>query len=163
VGEQAGFLMEEYKTISAELKQAAKGGNFNRKYRAIKKKENKFRKDVIILEYHYKMLEDAYRFQGGNILLQYIKFGFACLSVLLTLLWIIHCALYVIPQTLKSQGVAINPVDGFLNNMLKLTADVPVVGIALYSMFVFYLMACTMKGNAKLGMRLVFFTIHPLV
>ncbi|KAJ3346543.1 hypothetical protein HDU91_007013 [Kappamyces sp. JEL0680] len=163
VGEQATILMEEYKTLTQELKQAARGNNFSRKYRTIKNRENQFRKNVMILEYHYKNLEDGYRFQGGNIILQYAKFLFACLGVILTLLWIIHCALYVIPQTLKNQGLPINPIDGFLNNMLNMTKDIPIVGIALYSLFVFYLFACVIKGNHKVGMRVVFFTIHPLM
>lgn len=82
---------------------------------------------------------------------------------LLTLLWLIHCSLYVIPQTLKDQGVPINPIDPFLNNMLNMTKDIPIVGIVLYSLFVFYLLACVLKGNSKLGMNVGFFSIHPLV
>jgi LMBR1 domain-containing protein 1 len=80
IGQQAGILMEAHKVVSEELKSAARGNNFNKRYRTIKKKENQFRKDVVILEYHYKKLEDSYRFQGGNILLQYFKFACACLS-----------------------------------------------------------------------------------
>lgn len=61
------------------------------------------------------------------------------------------------------KGMAINPVDGFLNNMLLLTQDLPIIGIVLYALFTFYLLLCCVKGNAKMGMRLVFFTVHPLV
>lgn len=157
--------MEEYKVLSQELKAAARGGNFSRKYRAIKNRENTFRKvifqlsqNVIILEYHYRNLEESYKFQGGNIILQYSKLVGACASVVLTLLWILHCILYIIPKMVFN-----NQIDLFLNNMLNATKEIPLVGIVLYSIFVFYLMACTMKGNAKVGMRLVFFTIHPLV
>jgi LMBR1 domain-containing protein 1 len=163
IGQQAGILMEAYGSLSQELKAAARGNNFNKRYRALKKKENAFRKDVVILEYHYRNLEDSYRFQGGNILLQYFKFGCACLSVLLTLLWMVHIGLYVIPITLQMKGLSINPIAPFLNEMLNMTKDVPILGIGLYSMFIFYLLGCVLKGNAKLGMRLIFFTIHPLV
>jgi hypothetical protein len=38
--------MEEYKVLSQELKVAARGGNFSRKYRAIKNRENTFRKVI---------------------------------------------------------------------------------------------------------------------
>jgi LMBR1 domain-containing protein 1 len=78
-------------------------------------------------------------------------------------LWLIHIALFVIPITLQMKGLSINPIAPFLNEMLSLTKDVPIVGIALYALFIFYLLGCVMKGNAKLGMRVVFFTIHPLV
>lgn len=163
VGEQASILMEEFKTLSLELKVAARSNNFSKKYRTIKVRENSFRKNVMILDYHYKNLEDSYKFQGGNLIVQYSKFGTACLSCILTLLWIIHCILYVIPQALKNKGQAVNVISPFLNDMLKLTGPVPIVGIVLYSIFVFYLMACVIKGNAKLGMRIIFFTIHPLM
>nr|KAJ3422296.1 hypothetical protein HK105_000333 [Polyrhizophydium stewartii] len=162
IGQQAQILMEVCKTLSTELKEAARGNSFNRRYRTIKNRERQFRKDVIILDYHYRKLEDSYRYQGGNILLQYAKFGFACLSIILTLLWIVHTGLYVIPVLLQQRGQAINPITPFLNDMLNMTQDVPIVGIVLYSIFSFYLLFCVLKGNAKLGMRLVFFTIHPL-
>jgi hypothetical protein len=44
VGEQAAILMEEHKEVSTQLKQAARGGNFSKKYRVLKNRENSFRK-----------------------------------------------------------------------------------------------------------------------
>ncbi|KAK6093291.1 hypothetical protein MT418_006614 [Batrachochytrium dendrobatidis] len=163
IGQQAQLLMEVGKTVNQEVKEAARGNSFNKRYRVIKNRERQFRKDVIILDYHYKKLEECYRFQSGNILLQYIKLFLACLSTLLTLLWTIHIGLYVIPSLLQQRGQAVNPVSPFLNDMLNLTQGVPVVGIFLYALFTFYLLFCVLKGNAKLGMRLVFITVHPLV
>jgi LMBR1 domain-containing protein 1 len=163
IGQQAQILMENCKTLNGELKQAAKSNNFNRRYRQIKNREKGFRKEVLILEYHYKKLEEGYRFQGGNILMHYIKFNLACLSVVLTLLWIVHICIYVIPLTLQLKGQPVTPLDKFLNNMLTLTQDIPIIGICLYALFTFYLLICCIKGEAKLGMRLIFFTIHPLV
>ncbi|KAI8909694.1 hypothetical protein EDD86DRAFT_238344 [Gorgonomyces haynaldii] len=163
LGEQAQILMENGKTLNQELKQAARSNNFNRRYRAIKNREKTFRKEVLILEYHYRKLEDGYRNQGGNMLVHYIKFNIGCLSVLLTLLWLVHIGVYVIPLSLQLKGMPINPLTPFLNDMLKLTQDIPVVGIFLYALFSFYLLVCCIKGASKMGMRLVFFTIHPLV
>lgn len=44
VGQQSAILMEAYKSISQDLKSAARGNGFNRRYRAIKNRENQFRK-----------------------------------------------------------------------------------------------------------------------
>ena len=44
VGEQASILMDEYKVLYEELKQASRSNNFGRKYQAIKRRENAFRK-----------------------------------------------------------------------------------------------------------------------
>ncbi|KAI8927660.1 hypothetical protein BC831DRAFT_451739 [Entophlyctis helioformis] len=162
IGQQAQLLMEVCKTLSQELKEAARSNSFNRRYRTVKNRERQFRKDVLILDYHYRKLEESYRFQGGNILLQYIKFICGCLSSVLTLLWLVHIGLYVIPVLLQQRGQAINPVTPFLNDMLKMTQGIPVIGIVLYAVFTFYLLFCVLKGNAKLGMRLIFITVHPL-
>jgi hypothetical protein len=73
--------METGKTLTEELKDVSRLGLSNKRYRSVKTKEQNFRKvlcnhsfkDVIILEYHYLKLEQAYKYQGGNILLQYAK------------------------------------------------------------------------------------------
>jgi hypothetical protein len=54
-------------------------------------------------------------------------------------------------------------VDSFLNNMLIGAASVaPFFATFLYIIFAFYFFFCIIKGNAKLGMRVFFITIHPL-
>ena len=83
IGQQAQILMETYKSVNQAIKvasKAASGKAFDRKYRSVKNQEKEFRKDVLILDFHYRNLEDSYRNQGGNILLQYFKFFLGCLS-----------------------------------------------------------------------------------
>ena len=53
---------------------ARSGSRLGRRFRTLRSKESEFRKDVLILEFHYRRLEEAYNMQGGNILLQYVKF-----------------------------------------------------------------------------------------
>lgn len=67
--------MEHGSTIQGTLKEVARGNPANRRYRTAKNKEMNFRKDVMILEYHYLKLEEAYKYQGGNIIWHYFKFG----------------------------------------------------------------------------------------
>ncbi len=75
LGFQAQLLMEHGSTIQGTLKEVARGNPANRRYRQAKNKEMNFRKDVMILEYHYLKLEEAYKYQGGNIIWHYFKFG----------------------------------------------------------------------------------------
>lgn len=37
----------------------------------------------MILEYHYHKLEEAYKYQGGNIILQYAKLGMGIIGYFL--------------------------------------------------------------------------------
>ncbi|KAH6572508.1 hypothetical protein BASA62_003335 [Batrachochytrium salamandrivorans] len=108
IGQQAQLLIEVCKTLNVELKEAARGNSFNKRYRTIKNRERQFRKDVLIIDYHYRNLEESYRFQGGNILLHYIKFFLACLSGMPNLAcdwYLLHVHPLVVGETLMSSLV----------------------------------------------------------
>ncbi|KAJ3097201.1 hypothetical protein HDU97_005086 [Phlyctochytrium planicorne] len=96
IGQQAALLIEAGKGIQDELKMYARNAastRFNRRYRALRTKEGEFRKvcfqfpailtleqDVLILEFHYRRLEEAYKQQGGSILWQFAKLAFGCVG-----------------------------------------------------------------------------------
>ncbi len=78
----------------------------------------------------------------------------------LSLLWIIHICIFILP----GRG---NHVDQFLNTLFIELEDLggggfPLFGILFYAIFVFYLMWCVIKGNFKLGMRFLFFKVYPM-
>ncbi|KAJ3055598.1 hypothetical protein HK097_010022 [Rhizophlyctis rosea] len=157
IGSQAQLLMEAGTTLHTQLREASRSNNFGKRYRTIKRRENEFRKDVLILEYHYRRLEDAYRNQGGNFLWQLVKMILGIIGGVLSLFWIIHIAIYLIPSALH-----VSPLSPFLNDFFIAVNKVPFLGTAFYALFAFYLLACVVKGTAKLGMRLVFVTLHPM-
>ncbi|RKO93019.1 LMBR1-like membrane protein-domain-containing protein [Blyttiomyces helicus] len=157
VGQQAQLLMEAGKTLQEELKDMRRSGNTGRRYRTVKNRENEFRKDVLILEYHYRRLEDSYKNQGGNFLWQIAQLIGGCVGSVLSLVWIIHICVYLIPVELQ-----VSPLSLFLNSFFISVNSVPFLGTAFYAMFAFYLLGCVVKGNAKLGMRLFFVTLHPM-
>ncbi|KAJ3043789.1 hypothetical protein HDV00_004196 [Rhizophlyctis rosea] len=157
IGSQAQLLMEAGTTLNQQLREASRSGNFGKRYRTIKRRENEFRKDVLILEYHYRRLEDAYRNQGGNFLWQLVKMILGLIGGVLSLFWIIHIAIYLIPTALH-----VNPLNPFLNDFFIAVNKVPFLGTAFYALFAFYLLGCVVKGTAKLGMRIFFITLHPM-
>jgi LMBR1 domain-containing protein 1 len=75
----------------------------------------------------------------------------------LSVVWLVHIGIYLVPQSLD-----VIPIDTFLNSFFISTSNVPFVGIALYALFSFYLLATVVKGNIKLGMRILFITMHPM-
>ncbi|KND02519.1 uncharacterized protein SPPG_02978 [Spizellomyces punctatus DAOM BR117] len=157
IGQNAQLLMEAGKTLNEDLKSATRSGVAGKRWRRIKTRETEFRKDVLILEYHYRRLEDAYRNQGGNFLLQLIQFIGGIIGGFLSLFWLLHIILYLIPWALHT-----NPYSPFLNDFLNAVNKVPFVGTVFYALFSFYLLACVLKGAASLGMRIFFIPIHPL-
>lgn len=53
-------------------------------------------------------------------------------------------------------------LEPFLNGFFESVSEIPLVGVAFYALFSFYLLACVIKGTIKLGMRIFFFTLHPM-
>jgi LMBR1 domain-containing protein 1 len=54
------------------------------------------------------------------------------------------------------------PLSYFLNTFFASVSPIPVVGITLYGVFVFWLMACVIKGITKMGVRFLFISVHPI-
>ncbi|KAJ3151238.1 hypothetical protein HDU89_002077 [Geranomyces variabilis] len=158
IGRSAQLLMEAGKTLNEELKTATRTGVGGRRWRRLKNRENEFRKDVVILEFHYRRLEDCYRNQGGDFILQLGLFIGGIIGGILSLLWFLHIILYLIPWALH-----VNPYSPFLNDFLTDVNGIPFLGTLIYALFSFYLLACVLKGNSALGMRVFFLPIHPLM
>ncbi|KAI8909343.1 LMBR1-like membrane protein-domain-containing protein [Powellomyces hirtus] len=158
IGRNAQLLMEAGKTLNEEIKGATRSGVGGRRWRRLKNRENEFRKDVVILEFHYRRLEDCYKNQGGDFILQLGLFIAGIIGGILSLLWFLHIILYLIPWALHT-----NPYSPFLNDFLNDVNGIPFLGTLIYALFSFYLLACVLKGNSSLGMRVFFLPIHPLM
>lgn len=76
---------------------------------------------------------------------------------MLSLCWFMHICLYIIPVLFKHMQVS-----NFLNELFIALSVVPLLGPLSYGLFAFWLLACVVKGTIKLGMRFVFFTLHPM-
>ncbi|KAJ3202422.1 hypothetical protein HDU82_007363 [Entophlyctis luteolus] len=136
IGERASELLEAGAALQEQLREAARGGaRSNRRFRQLRLKENEFRKDTLVLDFHYHQMELAYNYQNQNILMQYMGFVGGCISP---------------------------PYSLFLNDFFSNVSPIPFIGTALYAIFTFYLLLCVIKGNSKLGMRILFITVHPL-
>ncbi|RKO98166.1 hypothetical protein CXG81DRAFT_20453 [Caulochytrium protostelioides] len=159
LGEYAVRLKEVAKDLQDALRQTARsnGKTFSRRYRSLKAKEAQFRKNVLFLDYHYRRLEDSYKFQGGNLIWQICVLIFGIIGAFISVLWFIQICIYTIPFEVGSSIPAY-----FLNSFLTSVSKVPVIGIVIYSIFAFYLLGCVVKGNVKVGMRVFFMTVHPM-
>ncbi|KAL7746655.1 hypothetical protein RI367_008055 [Sorochytrium milnesiophthora] len=159
IGEQAQLLLKAQDEMQNEVKALSKSARntFNKKNRKIKAREAEFKRDVLLLEHHYRMLEDSYRNSGGNPLWQLFKAFVGFIGVFLSFFWILHLCIYIIPPIFS-----VNVPTRFLNDFFISIGNIPFVGIAFYALFTFWLMLCVIKGNAKLGMRILFITVHPM-
>lgn len=79
---------------------------------------------------------------------------FGILASIIALVWIIHMVIFMIIQP------SITP---FLNDyFLWFDKWFPLFGVLSVAIFSFYLLAACVKGCFKFGLRLVWFTLHPM-
>jgi LMBR1 domain-containing protein 1 len=149
IGEQATKLIEKGKAIQDRQKKGRERKRDRRNY-------NKFRQAVFLLEEDYERLQECYKRQGGKVILHFLTFIWGCISVGLTIMWLLQIILYVFTYPY--------PFSPFLNTMvIKLDDAFGLLGTAAYGLFSFYLLLCCIKGNFKFGMRVFFlFPIHPM-
>ncbi|ORC85736.1 LMBR1 domain-containing protein 1 [Trypanosoma theileri] len=120
--------------------------------RSMQNKINILRNETYILEAQQDQLIWAYTKAGGSPFIVYGRLVLGIISVGFSVAWVLHIFLY-------------NQFDQspFLNTILtKLDGVFALFGIIAYAVLTFYLMWITFEGQVRLGMRLVFFQIHPL-
>lgn len=102
----------------------------------------------------YPQGEDADVSWTFTVMSYWAKLVGGVVSTIATMLWVVHIILYVFSDP---------PVHPFLNDLfVELDKAFPLFGIAAFALFCFYLIIIVMKGNMKLGLCLVVFTIHPM-
>ncbi|KAJ3424926.1 limr family protein -related [Anaeramoeba flamelloides] len=131
-----------------EIEKKGKEGRKNRK------KYNKFRAQVYLLEEDYQKLVVAYKERGGNPFKYWAKLIGGIVGSILSLFWLLHIILYMFIDP---------PASLFLNKYLILLDNAfSLFGTITYALFSFYLLFCTIKGCIKFGLRVLWIPIHPI-
>ena len=83
--------------------------------------------------------------------------GIIC--IVISLILVIHIFCYLL---LKVDGRPVNP---FLNNMLEYLeqSKVSVLATIFFALIGYYMMIAAIKGNVRVGMRVLCFTFYPLL
>jgi LMBR1 domain-containing protein 1 len=119
---------------------------------SLRNKINAFKAEVMELESQYRKIEISFKQNGMGAIKIALWLMLGIFGGMLSILWIMHVMMY---NTLQ-----INP---FLNTFLKdLDRTFSLLGVIMYAILAFYLLWCAVKGCIKVGMRIVFFQIHPM-
>lgn len=157
IHQRAVILLREGDRINKE-KLAAKQQRFGfKKRREISTATQALKKEVLLLERDYKQLEFANNIQGSNVLWEYTKFVFGLLGIVISFCWVLHFILYLLPIS-----VGADPIAPFLNGLFEALQKAPFVGPLFYGIFAFYMLMAVLKGNIKVGFRIVFITLYPM-
>lgn len=84
----------------------------------------------------------------------WVWLSLGCITAIISTVWIIHMVLFMIVQP------AVTP---FLNDyFMWFDKWFPLFGVLSVAIFSLYLLAACVKGCFKFGLRLVWFTLHPM-
>jgi LMBR1 domain-containing protein 1 len=115
-------------------------------------KINEIHSTSIEMEKEMEKLKISYENQGGSMIFYGFMIFVGCASVILAILWIIHIFMFNLTGT-----------ELFLNEFLiSLNDTFSLLGIIAYAIFALHLLWSTMEGCVKVGMRILFFKIHPM-
>ena len=114
-----------------------------------------FKQAVYILEKdieEFKACTTSYN--EYNPLIPFAALFFGIISIILSVFWVLQIVLYVLPVFM---------VHPLLNSYFRwFDTWFPMFGVLSVAIFTFYLLLCALIGCFKFGLRLLFFTIHPM-
>jgi LMBR1 domain-containing protein 1 len=158
IGREAERLQVEGKRLQQSSRQAklfhVLTGN------AFQRNVNRHRRRVLRLQRAYDRAFVSYEERGvGPIKLCGIGILALC-AFGLSIAWILHVLLYNLPRELSRSKT---PPTPFLNGLLvSLDKAFTLLGTLAYALFAFYLLIATVRGCFKIGLRIVFFRVHPM-
>ena len=156
MGERASILREAGRAIKEDQLNAL-GRKLSRK----EKQEmadtfHRFENAVYLLKKDYFHLQTSYKLRGGNPFIAWIKLFMSIIGSTISLLWIIHICIYVLPE---------EPLDPFLNNLfVELSLDgFNLFGVCAFAFYAFWLLLAVIKGNFRFGLRVPCCRMFPMV
>lgn len=145
---------ENRKIMMAEVAEALiqEGADY-RKKNPPRRKYNKWRSEVYLLDEEWERTVEAHKRNGIKILWYIFCLVIGIIGIFLTLTWVLHIFLFNLFN-----------VTPFLNAMLfSMDGIWSFFGIIFFGLYSMWLMWCVIKGNFKFGMRVPFiFSLHPM-
>jgi len=114
-----------------------------------------FKKAVYLLEEDVEDFQAcSAHYESYNPLWPWLSLFCGLFSVIISLVWIAHIALFLVPP---------EPLYPMLNKFFQLFDDwFPLIGVLSVAIFTLYLLLCAVGGCFKFGIRFMFFQIHPM-
>lgn len=160
IGELIKIERQEKADLGLQSKNAILGFSlFNPEKRKEAKEERQailgFKQAVFLLEQDVEDFQNCHaNWENYNPLIPYASLLFGCISIILTIIWILHICIYVLPT---------NPPTSFMNGYLTwFDGWFPLFGVLTMSIFSMYLLLCAVKGCFKFGLRFICFQLHPM-
>eukprot|EP00771_Trimastix_marina_P000039 gnl/Trimastix_PCT/1038.p1 GENE.gnl/Trimastix_PCT/1038~~gnl/Trimastix_PCT/1038.p1 ORF type:complete len:513 (+),score=177.59 gnl/Trimastix_PCT/1038:53-1540(+) len=104
------------------------------------------------IENNFKKLNFLRNPDQYNPLIPWLKLIVGIFGILISIAWLAHIIIFQVAKVHPFLNAAFEACDNAL----------PFLGVALYGVFVAYLLWATVKGNIKLGLNFLLLSIHPM-
>ena len=146
INEWSNELLDRGKILKEEV------NRYGRNHRKVRKQYAQFQQQVEALEETYQTVEVSYRVRGGNPVWPWILFFLGIISIILSLVWIVHVIFYYLTD--------IHPI---LNAFFVLMDNAfPYGAVIFYGIFVYYLFWAVVDGTTTVGINLLFIRLHEM-
>lgn len=163
IARKSGDLLEVGDSIKRDraARSAVSGWREKRRLQAAdRQKSNRFKQMVYLIEQEAEELRECAQFSKHNPLIPLFKLFLGSVFALLSLLWVIHMALYMFRYNAEQK----KPINGFLNHyFIQFDTWFPLFGVMSVAIFGMYLLLCVVSGCFKIGMRFFCITLHPMI
>jgi LMBR1 domain-containing protein 1 len=114
-----------------------------------------FKQAVYLLEEDVEQFKNATEnYENYNALIPYIAIVLGSCAIIMSLFWMLQIIIYMFPSP---------PLTPFLNNYFEwFDKWFPLFGVLSVALFTVYLLLAALKGAFKVGIRFLFFHIHPM-
>ncbi|XP_027908003.1 LIMR family protein At5g01460 [Vigna unguiculata] len=154
LGKKAKDLKKAAESLRQEEKGGSKGRKFRKNVKSVEKELLQLEEDVKLLEEMYPQGEKAEATWALTVLGYLAKLVLGILGLIVSVAWVAHIIIYLLVDP---------PLSPFLNEVfIKLDDIWGLLGTAAFAFFCFYLLLAVIAGAMVIGLRLVFFTIHPM-
>ncbi len=157
----AGDIGRKAKTILDSLREAQMDVRRNGRSRRSRSKLKALTAELVALEEEemklrevYPQSEDAELSWAMTVIGYFLNFAGGIVAAGISGTWLVHILVYMFLSP---------PLDPLLNTMfIEMDKTFGLFGTGAFAVFCFYLVMATLKGNFKVGLNFLFFTVHPM-
>jgi LMBR1 domain-containing protein 1 len=154
IGKKAKTILDGLREAQTDARRNGRSRRTRRAISGLASELNDLEEEELKLREVYPQSEDA-ELSWALTVLGY--FGNACggvLAIALSGTWLVHILVYMFLDP---------PLDPLLNTMfIQMDEVFGLFGTGAFAVFCFYLVLATLKGNFKVGLNFLFFTVHPM-
>jgi len=154
IGKKAKEVVDGLRASQTDVRRNGRSRKSRRAIAALTTELTQLEADELKLREVYPQGEDAELSWAVTVIGYFFNFAGGILSAGLSATWLLHILIYMFLSP---------PPSPLLNTMfVEMDKVFGLFGTAAFGLFCFYLVLATLKGNFKLGLNFLFFSVHPM-